>query len=750
MKLKLRHKVTGLALFSALLPAVVLAILVYWQERKSTEVIANQLDEMISENLSQILRDVYNMCVNANDLVQLQVNGALGVANHQVEDEGGINIGEKQVRWRAVNQLTGEEESIELPEMLVGDTWLGQNSDIAKYTPVVDMVQETVGGTATIFQRMNAAGDMLRIATNVKTSDGRRAIGTYIPAIDPDGQPNPVVSTVMKGEIFRGNAYVVDNWYVSAYEPIYDDKQEIVGMLYVGVKRESVDSLRRAMNAVTVGEKGYVWIMFGEDKQRRDIYTFTGDGVPDRYDVSKITDITGNAYLENFRAEAIKLKPGEQIAETITWEDATGREHIKEIHYTYFRPWDWVIGVTAFEEEFSQPHREIENAFAIILQRTVIGAIVTLIIIGVVATILGGYIARPISYLTNIAGLVAAGRLGDANRLMEQGCNRNEGDSRMNLARQQDETGQLFRAILEMIRNLNALIGRVKDSSSQLAGAASEITGTAKLQEGTVQDFGSSSSEIAAAVKEISSTSQELSNTMNKVSDTARSTAGVAGDGRNHLDHMRVGIEGLEEATQSITGKLSVIAERAQNINAVVTTIAKVADQTNLLSLNAAIEAEKAGEYGLGFAVVAREIRRLADQTAVATQDIEQMVKEMQSSVSAGVMEMDKFNEAVRNGIDNVARLSGQMETIIQQVEAITPRFDSVREGMSSQAVGASQISEAVSNLNAAAHQTSASLDGFRSATEKLGQAVEAMQEGIAQFRTETTRDEVKEEEGEA
>ena len=55
-----------------------------------------------------------------------------------------------------------------------------------------------------------------------------------------------------------------------------------------------------------------------------------------------------------------------------------------------------------------------------------------------------------------------------------------------------------------------------------------------------------------------------------------------------------------------------------------------------------------------GFLVVAREIRRLADQTAVATLDIERMVKEMQYSVSAGVMEMDKFSDQVRQGVGEV------------------------------------------------------------------------------------------------
>lgn len=102
-------------------------------------------------------------------------------------------------------------------------------------------------------------------------------------------------------------------------------------------------------------------------------------------------------------------------------------------------------------------------------------------------------------------------------------------------------------------------------------------------------------------------------------------------------------------------------------------TISKVADRTNLLSLNAPIEAEKAGEYGLGFAVVAREIRRLADQTAVATLDIEGMVRDMQSSVAAGVMEMDKFTKEVSDSVEKAQGISTQFVEIINKVQSLTP-----------------------------------------------------------------------------
>jgi methyl-accepting chemotaxis protein WspA len=191
----------------------------------------------------------------------------------------------------------------------------------------------------------------------------------------------------------------------------------------------------------------------------------------------------------------------------------------------------------------------------------------------------------------------------------------------------------------------------------------------------------------------------------------------------------------LMQATSSISAKLAIINDRANKISNVVTTINKIADQTNLLALNAAIEAEKAGEFGKGFSVVAREVSRLADQTAIATQDIEHVVKEMQSSVSSGVMEMDKFADEVRSGADTVVTLSGQLAGIIDQVRSHGPQFDSVKEGMHAQSQGALQINEAMTQLAQAAQQTRESLNEFKSATEQLNDAVQGLQGEVARFR---------------
>ncbi len=35
-------------------------------------------------------------------------------------------------------------------------------------------------------------------------------------------------------------AYVVNDWYLTTYEPIFDDNYYVIGMLYVGVKQQAV------------------------------------------------------------------------------------------------------------------------------------------------------------------------------------------------------------------------------------------------------------------------------------------------------------------------------------------------------------------------------------------------------------------------------------------------------------------------------------------------------------------------------
>ncbi len=115
---------------------------------------------------------------------------------------------------------------------------------------IVDKVKETVFqnvvyegkdiGTATIFL------DDLRVSTNVKDENGERAVGTRI----AEDVYNKVI---LEGEPWIGRAYVVTDWYITAYEPIRNINGKILGILYVGILEQRYVDIQRQMVLIFVG-----------------------------------------------------------------------------------------------------------------------------------------------------------------------------------------------------------------------------------------------------------------------------------------------------------------------------------------------------------------------------------------------------------------------------------------------------------------------------------------------------------------
>jgi len=122
--------------------------------------------------------------------------------------------------------------------VLYGGTLLNRNYQLVDY--VRDMVfeeKEYKGkpfGTVTIFQWD------VRITTNVKEKDGSRAIGTRV--------SREVYEKVLENrKTWLDRAFVVNNWYISAYEPIYTPDNKIIGMLYVGVLEDKYVDIRNGI-----------------------------------------------------------------------------------------------------------------------------------------------------------------------------------------------------------------------------------------------------------------------------------------------------------------------------------------------------------------------------------------------------------------------------------------------------------------------------------------------------------------------
>jgi len=342
--------------------------------------------------------------------------------------------------------------------------------------------------------------------------------------------------------------------------------------------------------------------------------------------------------------------------------------------------------------------------------------ILVFILIGVV---LNRQITDPLNHVSKVAQQVASG---DLTQLLKGTQN-------------QTEVGQLLSAFQNMTKSLNALITQAQRSGIQISTSVTQIAAAGRELEATVNQQVASMHEVTATSRQIAATAGTLAKAMDDVAETAHATTEAASDSQTNLEKIQAAMQNLVLATHSISAKLKIMDEKANNINNVVSTITKVADQTNLLSLNAAIEAEKAGEYGAGFAVVAREIRRLADQSAVATLEIEQMVKEMQSSVSTGVMEVDKFSKEVGQYVADVGGISVQIAGFITDVRSLAPQFGVVSQSMDEQYRGAEQISSAIAQLSDASHQTVQSLQETNNALTQLDDAAQGLQREISQFK---------------
>jgi methyl-accepting chemotaxis protein len=120
------------------------------------------------------------------------------------------------------NQVTHEQEKVTIPPLRLSVINLHYDTEI------VDKITESTGAVATIFQVL--PGKLLRVSTSVTTAQGKRARGTYIPS------SSPVYQTVMQGKTYLGKAFVVDDWYLTAYKPVLDFEDNIVAVLFVGKK----------------------------------------------------------------------------------------------------------------------------------------------------------------------------------------------------------------------------------------------------------------------------------------------------------------------------------------------------------------------------------------------------------------------------------------------------------------------------------------------------------------------------------
>ncbi len=209
----------------------------------------NKLKENISHsierNLQTEVQTLIKMFERERDLKLDKVKTDLKVAHEEFFDQV-FSIDEKKIEINVVNQISLLEHTTMIKQYYLGNAEIYNNFDF------VDKINKLVGGTITVFQRIDSG--YVRISTNVLNLDGSRAVGTYIP------NDSPVIQTIEKDKAYIGRAYVVNDWYITAYEPLKYNG-EIVGMLYVGGKEKDLDELRSKLIDLKIGNSGFPFVI---------------------------------------------------------------------------------------------------------------------------------------------------------------------------------------------------------------------------------------------------------------------------------------------------------------------------------------------------------------------------------------------------------------------------------------------------------------------------------------------------------
>ncbi len=615
------------------------------------------------------------------DTVSAQMLGQLRIAEQLVAQRGALGFGEP-VAWTATNQVSGVQRDVVLPALEVGGQGFGQNDDPATPTAVVDEVAALLGAAVTVFQRVDDAGDMLRVGTTVPNAEGRRAIGTYIPAVAADGTATPVVRALLAGETYSGVATVVGEPYVTAYSPLVVDGR-VVGALFVGVPQADVDApVRASLDGMNAGDAGGLTVL-------------AADGST----VVPASAVVRDSDASDLVAQAAALEDGEHIVRTLDVAGAPARAVVARS-----AAWGWTVVAWAPESHVGAVAADLrDGSRTLVTTLLLVGLGVAVLAVAAVAVYTGRLVAR-VTRLTHALERVARRDL--AVQVRPEGA---------------DEIGAMSAALAVAIEGMRGAVARMRDgavevrgtaerldqSSSALATAAGE---SATRAAGVSESAGAVSTEVGAVTAAMTEMQTTIVSVARDVSSVQRQTGNA--------------VEIVAEAG----GAAERLASSTSQIKDVVAAVSAIAAQTHLLALNATIEAARAGEAGRGFAVVAGEVKDLAEQTSDALGTIAPVL----TAVERDADDVSGAVERIAAAIRSVDEHQSSIAAVVEEQSATTAE---VERNLVGAAGGTHDIALAMQQLADEASRSRAEAAEVHGAVGGLTRVAATLREEVERFR---------------
>ena len=160
-------------------------------------------------------------------------------------------------------------------------------------------------------------------------------------------------------------------------------------------ERQSFAKLKESIRAKKVGASGYIYCM-----DRKGTFTIHPDSEGKNLIDSK--DLNGNSFIR----EMCSNKRGWI---RYPWKNSTdSAARMKIVRYEYFEPWDWIIAVGSYEDEFYQEANQIKTHILLIMT-------LLILVVGVSATALvfraSTIFTSPITHMMSVIKRVKRGNM---------------------------------------------------------------------------------------------------------------------------------------------------------------------------------------------------------------------------------------------------------------------------------------------------------------------------------------------------
>jgi len=298
-----------------------------------------------------------------------------------------------------------------------------------------------------------------------------------------------------------------------------------------------------------------------------------------------------------------------------------------------------------------------------------------------------------------------------------------------------DEFGNIQLAMKMQKSQIDAIIGRLSDTTNSLSESASVTQQTAEQASQGVAIQQQEVDQVATAMTEMAATVQEIAKNATLAAESTVMGSKKTEEGSEVVKLNIEAINKLENEIKKTSEVIQKLSEYSTDIVKVLDVIKGIAEQTNLLALNAAIEAARAGENGRGFAVVADEVRTLAARTTESAREIEEMIDLLQGSSDEAVGVMKQSRDMADESVHQAAKAGEALELINQAIKDITDMNHQIATASEEQGTVASEINQNIVNISQVAETTSTGTSRSFEATKEMSETIERLERLIHQFK---------------